>query len=222
MPGRYQPAGGMSTRECSRAVPRWIDVRSFVLVMLVGCGTAPVIHATTAVPTDAVEAIAPVGAVPVPDDAVAPALEEVDTTVTSRPVLVGEWRRDVAIVHAGRQLVALQARDGELVLTLVEDDAGITSEYVLGAATGIVRLSGEDGNTFAPRDRVGEYQGPILFAVRIRAANAAPWHQLVVATDGAALEVTSRPLGTAAWTGLLRVMLAPGTTYVAIGTTDPH
>jgi hypothetical protein len=206
-----------------------------LLVLVAACGGSQprsvvrvaVIAPDAAVAPDAAEPDAPdkpVGAVALPDPDKPPPLQEVDTTVTDAELPAGPtgWARVRRVARGDRQLVAVYMRERKLYLGLIEYDHGVVEQFPLGATDGSkadAELTGED---FTPRDRLGDYTGPILFALRVRDPKATTWRQVVVFAIGPEIHVVERPVGGSAWTRRLRVELDASATFVAIGTTDPH
>jgi hypothetical protein len=226
-------------------------MRLVILVVVAACGGAPppreqlARHVTApidAMPVDSMpldatpdaEALAdddpdgPAAAVvlPDPDDWYnqPPTLDEVDTTiaVTDLPNASATWPSRVRQKRGQRQLLALHVDQKQLWLAVVEDENGTQARYALGKTDVVIKNHTLDETTYSPRSRVADYTGPILFAIRIVPRGAKQPEQLVVYSDGAALLVAARPLGTKAWSRRLRADFEPGATFEAIGTTDPH
>jgi hypothetical protein len=211
-------------------------VRAVVLLVIVAAcareGKPPVVERVAAAAeidagidaTDDANVDAPVGAVPLPDLAGPVPIEEIDTSiaVAELPTGLSGWQTTVSVPRGGRQLVALHVRDGKIVLSIVEDENGIVQAFPLEPIESMPQLHTIDGDAYAPRSYFGDYDGPILFAIRIRRTATDAWQQIVVYTDDSAIDVVERPLGDAVWERRLRVELEHGATPIAIGTTDPH
>jgi hypothetical protein len=183
--------------------------------------TAPPRDASIDASPDAA-ADAPPAAAVVVREPVAIRIDEVDTTIADAELptcdAASSRRR---IRHGGRHLAALHERDRELWLALFDDRDGELQQFSLGAVQPVSTSNMWGPSIFEPRSRVGDYAGPILFAVRVEHFAGAP-QQLVVYSDAAAICVASRALGGTAWSRRLRVELDPDATFVGIGTTDPH
>lgn len=199
-----------------------------VVLLMLGCGgahtaphaappPAPAVDAAVADAADADEA--PAAAVVEPETP----LEDVDTTIEAKdlPDLAG-FAKHLTVKRGGEQLLALYVRSELLELAIVENDNGIARRFPLGS-TRSKPTNEIDAESFLPRSRVGEYQGPIQFAIRTN-TNADDARQFVVFTSGASVAVISRPLAgtTTTWTRVLRLDFANDARFVAIGTTDPH
>jgi hypothetical protein len=211
------------------APPQAIEIRAMPRATE---GDASVAPARVPAPATAVvaaepsaESEEPVGAVPIPGDDDVPGVDEVDTTIddhdlptaspSPRPLQVTTVRGDV--------WVALQADQDQLELWIGSGgDGGTRAHYPLGPARSLVTNHTYDGNTYPARDHVGDYTGPIVFAVRVTAPRATTPDQVVVVRDGTSLRVVRRALGARAWTPVLSLAFAPGSTFIGIGTTDPH
>ena len=211
-------------------------MRRFLIVLLLGCGgsaprtrelaTAPAVDAGADASPDAAPDAddGTAAAVVPPDDEPTPALEDVDTTLAGDdlPAQPTGWVQQKVVKRGGGQLLALFVREGKLRLSIVEDQNGIVQDFVVAAVDGATHPNNEiDGEAYRPRERVAGYQGPILFAIRVRGPDHV-WQQVVVYQAGATVQVVLRPLGTSEWTRKLRVVFGPDATFTAIGTTDPH
>ena len=167
-----------------------------------------------------------VGAVPVPGaDGIPPlTIEEVDTTITDADVAaITGWPAAKKSRRAGVVWIAVRADEAqELQLSIIEDDHGVVQHYPIGPATRVTTNQAFDGDTYTARGHGGEYVGPILFAMRVLPPGKATRDQVVVFTSGSTVRIARRQLGAATWKPTLSIAFPAGTTFMGVGTTDPH
>ena len=193
-------------------------------LLLTACSgpPAPQAHAAAPLP-DA----APVGAMPIPGEATAePSLDEGDTTVTRAELqAIVDLPRAARLDMRGEVMLALHAdRDDMLRLSIVENESGIVAQFPLGPGNHLVSNHTFDGNTYPSRNFRGDYTGPILFAIRALPGPDSPEdqrRQLAVYSSGSSLLVATRWPGSP-WSPVLQLHFPRGTTFTAIGSTDPH
>lgn len=177
-----------------------------------------------------------VGAMPVPAEAdpsdpndpwAQATIDEVDTSVAIDDVkaVEGPWPATRAIAMGGRVLLALHAEDSDraLHLAVIDTDDGARDDVALGAVTPEAFGHTFDGNTYLSAQGRDE-TGPILFAVRVLPPTGAAGErrQVVVFAIGDELRVVEKGVRERAWRPRARLDFRPGTTFVGIGTTDPH
>ena len=166
----------------------------------------------------------PAGAVPVPGDTPPPPLEQIDTTVTDAELAaITAWPAPKKSRNPGEVWVVLHATEDDILeLGVVEHDRGVTAHYPLGKAKRVTGNDTFDGDTYPARDHTGDYEGHILFAIRVTPPGTATQDQVVVFRDGTTLRAARRPLGSKDWKAVVAVAFPKGVTFQAIGTTDPH
>ena len=153
-------------------------------------------------------------------------LEQIDTTIEIDELrAIKGWPKGLKVQSGGRVLVALHVdRDDMLRLSIVEDNVGTVMQFPITGG----HLDGRandtaDGNTFPSRAGVGDYRGPILFAIRTRVQEGGELvDQVAVFSDKASLRVAVRSLSGGDWAPRFKLDFARGTTFAGIGTLYPH
>jgi len=132
--------------------------------------------------------------------------------------------------------IALRTNDEKKLELVVGHHDEVLAYYDVGRVSRVTEHATVDVVTFDSRDHVGDYHGPILFAVRVPVGDsispsggaASPGEaalaieELVVFHRDAALRVVHRRLGAATWTPTLSLMFRKGTTFEPVGSADPH
>ena len=218
-------------------------MRAWLLVVSIGCGGAPsapnkpVEPAPAPAPEPAPEPEPAVGAMPVPPEEPSenpdadwyehPPIEALDTTVTEAmlPRADVRWKKRVEVERSGQVMIVLRVdrwTDGGIYLSIVEDQTGIQEQWKLGSSDDTVD-NPIDGTAFHPARAWDAPPGDgILFAARIRPRGSRDPHQFVVYSRGTSVLVVERELGATVWKRPLRLEFEQGTTFLPIGTSDPH
>lgn len=154
------------------------------------------------------------------------ALEQIDTTISIDELrAIRGWPKGLKVQSGGDVLVALHIdRDDILRLSIIADSVGTLLQFpIISASLDGGANDTSDGNTFPPRARVGDYQGPIVFAIRTRPLEGAEVaEQVAVFADKASLRVAVRPIAGGEWTPRFKLDFARGTKFTGIGTLYPH